>query len=65
MNDFRAALTWLIPYAASVVLTKGVALVTIPLLTRHLTPADYGSLELVSSVIEIAALILRADPGRC
>lgn len=58
MNDIRAALAWLIPYAASVVLTKGVALITIPLLTRHLTPADYGDLELVSSVIEVAALIL-------
>lgn len=58
MNDVRATLTWLVPYAASVVLTKGVALITIPLLTRHLTPADYGALELVSSVIEIAALIL-------
>lgn len=58
MNDVRAALTWLVPYAASVVLTKGVALITIPLLTQHLTPADYGALELVSSVIEIAALIL-------
>lgn len=58
MKDVRAALAWLVPYAASVVLTKGVALITIPLLTRHLTPADYGALELVSSVIEVSALIL-------
>lgn len=58
MNDLQGTLKWLIPYAASVVLTKGVALITIPLLTRNLSTSDYGALELVSSVIEIAALIL-------
>ena len=58
MKDVRVALSWLIPYATSVVLTKCVALITIPLLTRYLTPADYGALELVSSVIEVAAIIL-------
>ena len=51
-------MTWLVPYVASVALTKGVALITLPLLTSHLTPAEFGRLDLVVSVIEVAGLIL-------
>ena len=58
MIDIRANMTWLIPYVASVALTKGVALITLPLLTSHLTPAEFGRLDLVVSVIEVAGLIL-------
>jgi O-antigen/teichoic acid export membrane protein len=58
MTDIRAAMSWLLPYVASVALTKGVALITLPLLTSHLAPADFGRLELVVSVIEVAGLVL-------
>jgi O-antigen/teichoic acid export membrane protein len=56
MTRARATMGWLIPYAASVALTKGVALITIPLLTGHLPPADFARLELVSTIVEIAGL---------
>jgi len=45
-------------FGGSVLLTKGMSLVTIPLVTGHLTPADYGQLELVTSIIEAFAIVL-------
>lgn len=54
----KSALGWFIPYALSVLLTKGMAIVTIPLITGYLPPEEYGRLELVASVIEVAAIVL-------
>ncbi len=54
----RASLSWLIPYALSVLVTKGMSLLTIPLVTRYLSTHDYGQLELVSSLIEVAGIVL-------
>ncbi|MBX9761067.1 MAG: lipopolysaccharide biosynthesis protein, partial [Beijerinckiaceae bacterium] len=51
-------LRWFAPYAASILLTKGMALISIPLVTRYLPPADYGRLELVLSFVEIAGIVL-------
>jgi O-antigen/teichoic acid export membrane protein len=58
MTRARAILHWLLPYAASVALTKGIALVTIPLLTGHLAPAEFARLELAATIVEFAALAL-------
>ena len=47
---------WL--FGASVLLTKGMSLVTIPLVTGRLAPSDYGRLELVTSVVEAFAIVM-------
>jgi O-antigen/teichoic acid export membrane protein len=47
---------WL--FGASILFTKGMSLVTIPLITGHLAPSDYGRLELVSSVVEAFAIVM-------
>jgi O-antigen/teichoic acid export membrane protein len=48
----------IIPYLASVVLTKGLAFLVIPIATRYLGPADYGRLEVVASLLEFTGLVL-------
>jgi O-antigen/teichoic acid export membrane protein len=47
-------------YALAMAWTKGLAMLTVPLLTRMLTPAEYGRLELLSSAAEIGGLIAGA-----
>ena len=61
MTRARAVLPWLLPYALSVALTKGVALVTIPLITGHLSPVEFARLELVATIVEIAGLALAVE----
>ena len=47
---------WL--FGASVLLTRGMSLITIPLVARHLAPSDYGRLELVTSVVEAFGIVM-------
>ena len=47
---------WL--FGASVIFTKGMSLVTLPLVTGHLAPSDYGHLELVVSIVEAFAIVM-------
>lgn len=47
---------WL--FGASIFLTKGLALITIPLVTSRLGPSDYGRLELVTSVVEAFGIVM-------
>lgn len=58
MGGVLANLRWFAPYAASIALTKGMSLISIPLVTRYLAPHEYGRLELVLSFVEIAAIVL-------
>lgn len=44
-------------YMASIVLTKGFSLLTIPLMTNFVSPADYGHLDVVVSFMEFLGLI--------
>lgn len=44
-------------YVASIVLTKGFSLITIPMMTNFVSPADYGHLDVVVSFIEFLSLI--------
>jgi O-antigen/teichoic acid export membrane protein len=46
------------PLAATVALTRGLSIVTIPIVSRYLTPSDYGQLELISTTLEVAGLVL-------
>lgn len=43
-------------YGASLGFTKALAMLTLPVLTAHLLPADFARIELLSSAAEIAAL---------
>ena len=47
-------------YAAAMAWTKGLAMLSVPLLTRTLAPAEFGRLELLSSAAEIGGLIAGA-----
>lgn len=47
-------------YALAIVWGKGLSLALLPLLTAHLSPAEFGRLELLASVAEFAALVIGA-----
>ncbi len=47
-------------YAGAMAWTKGLAMLSVPLLTRQLAPAEFGRLELLSSAAEIGGLIAGA-----
>lgn len=47
-------------YAAALALSKGLTLVTLPVLTAHLPPEDFARLDLLASAAEIAALLAGA-----
>jgi O-antigen/teichoic acid export membrane protein len=50
-------------YQASSVLSAVLALVTLPLYTRHLTPAEYGYAETLLTFIIFSSILLRAGVG--
>ena len=45
-------------YAAAVVFSRGLSLVTIPLVAHHVEVADYGRLDVAVSIIEFTGLVL-------
>lgn len=45
-------------YWIGIILSKIVGFLLIPIYTRYLTPADYGTIELLSLTVDIAALII-------
>ncbi len=47
-------------YAAAMAWTKGLALLSVPLLTANLAPAEFGRLELLASAAEIGGLLANA-----
>jgi O-antigen/teichoic acid export membrane protein len=50
-------------YQASSVLSAVLAIVTLPLYTRHLTPAEYGYAETLLTFIIFSSIVLRAGVG--
>lgn len=45
------------PYVASIALTKGLAVITIPVLTAYMAPEDVGYLDVAASLLEFIGLI--------
>lgn len=45
-------------YALSVALTRGLAIVMVPFVTGHLSTAEYGSIELMQSLADVATVVL-------
>ncbi len=58
MLRLLAALSSFWLFGASILLTKGMSLVTIPLVTGRLAPSDYGRLELVTSMVEAFGIVM-------
>ena len=46
------------------ILRRGVSLIMLPIYTRYLTPADYGVVELLSMLLDVAAIIFSARAGQ-
>ena len=53
LSAIRPALAYLV----SIVLTKGLSLVTVPVFTRYLVPADFARLEVFASLLEFIGLV--------
>ncbi|MCX7380198.1 MAG: oligosaccharide flippase family protein [Alphaproteobacteria bacterium] len=47
-------------YAGALVWTKGLAMLAVPMLTSHLSPDEFGRLELLASAAEIGGVIVGA-----
>ena len=45
-------------YALGNILRNGVSIIMLPIYTRYLTPADYGTIELLSMLIDFVSIIL-------
>lgn len=45
-------------YAAGIVLMKSAALITLPIVTAHLTPEQYGSLEILVTLADLGGILL-------
>lgn len=45
-------------YALSVALSRGLAIVMVPFVTTHLSTAEYGSIELMQSLADVASVVL-------
>jgi O-antigen/teichoic acid export membrane protein len=50
-------------YMLGGILRRGVSLIMLPIYTRYLTPADYGVVELLSMLLDIATIIFSARVG--
>jgi O-antigen/teichoic acid export membrane protein len=50
-------------YQAADILAKGIAVVTLPIYTRHLRPADYGAAETLLTGVIFVSILLRLGVG--
>src|SRR3989442_1156776 len=50
-------------YGAGIVLSKAAAFAMLPIYTRYLSPADYGLLQLIQMVLEVASIIAGSRLG--
>src|SRR5690348_1170932 len=56
-TSFRTLGSGALLYAISSVLSRAVGFVMLPVYTRHLTPADYGIIQLLDMTIDIAGML--------
>lgn len=54
----RAALSSTALYALAIAAAKGVSFLMLPVVTGHLAPAEYGALELLVAIADVASLVL-------
>jgi len=58
LKDYKSIMKHTSIYALGNILSKMVGFFMIPIYTRHLTPADYGVLELISLVLTVMSRLL-------
>ena len=46
------------PYVASIIVTKGFSIISIPLLANFIPPAEFSRLDVAASFIEFLGLVL-------
>lgn len=63
VHYLRRLLTAGAAYQAADLLAKGIALVTLPLYTRHLTTAQYGVAETLLTAVILLSIVLRLGVG--
>src|SRR4051812_22546519 len=59
----RRLLTTGAAYQVADAVSKLIALALLPVYTRHLTRADYGTAELLLTTITLVSIIVRGGPG--
>lgn len=52
-----------LPYALSIAVAKGLSLLLMPWVARHLPPEDYGRIEMIASTLEFLGLLLAFGLG--
>ncbi len=62
-GHLRRLLTAGAAYQLAEVVSKVIALVLLPVYTRHLTPADYGTAELLLTSVILASIVVRLGLG--
>ena len=59
----RRLLTTGAAYQAADIVSKGIALILLPIYTRHLTRADYGTAELLVTTVILVSIVARLGVG--
>ncbi|WP_271274200.1 lipopolysaccharide biosynthesis protein [Aliamphritea hakodatensis] len=57
-NNLPQALQYSLIYAAALGLSKGLALVMVPVATHYLTPADYGRLDVLQTLADLLSILI-------
>ncbi|MBL8670575.1 MAG: lipopolysaccharide biosynthesis protein, partial [Alphaproteobacteria bacterium] len=53
-----AALRQAVLYGLGILVTKGVSLAMLPVVTAHLPPAEYGRLEVLQALADICSILV-------
>jgi O-antigen/teichoic acid export membrane protein len=63
VSTLRRLLTTAFAYQISDLVSKPLAILLLPVYTRHLTRADYGTAELIGSIVVFASIVARLGIG--
>ena len=64
LSQLPAPLQQSLIYASAIVISKGLALIMVPVATHYLTPADYGRLRCITDLSGLAQYRYRNGFGR-
>lgn len=63
MHRLRRLAGSALPYALSIAIAKGLSLLLMPWVARHLPPEEYGRIEMIASTLEFLGLLLAFGLG--
>ncbi len=58
LSNMPMALQHSLIYASALAISKGLALVMVPVATRYLTPADYGRLDVLQTLADLLSIVI-------